>query len=512
LEKEFRKNAYLSDMKLTGSTINQAIFWIAGIALLCYSTVRACTIQITIDEATTYLTYGRNELWHITSNVIGDTNNHFLNSILVLLSTKLFGFSLFTVRLPALLAHLMYIVFSFKFINAISQRTLVIFAGIAFLHLNPYYIEFFGLARGYGLGFAMMMASMYYFLMYIKSKKSRYITASFLFAGLSVYSLLILLNYFVALIAAFNFIHLQDYWKAEKRPSLLLHFFEKNKTVLYVSVILYALLSVPISMIKDGNEFFGKRHSFYEDTVESITKVSLYSKTYTGTDFHIVLIVIATLIFLAVLIYSIRAMFKGKVSPLINAGFTFCLLLFIFSLSTIVQFHLLDIPYLNKRTALPYIPLYSVIPIFFLAFLNNKRYLQTSFALLAILTFSYHFSQCANLKQVREWWFERDTIAALHYIEAYENLPDIEVRNERPQLFTLSTNEPAFHFHIEEGNLRKKLKPNRRDVLNKEDLPEYYYVWFDRMKQIDRKKYDLLVKLKFGAVLKLKEEYRKSKS
>ena len=155
-------------MKLTEGKINQIIFWVAGLALLSYSTVRACTLQITIDEATTYLTYGRNELWHISSNVIGDTNNHFLNSILVLLSTKCFGFSLFTVRLPALLAHLMYIVFSFKFIKEISNRSLVILAGIAFLHLNPYYIEFFGLARGYGLGFAMMMASMYYLLRYIK--------------------------------------------------------------------------------------------------------------------------------------------------------------------------------------------------------------------------------------------------------------------------------------------------------------------------------------------------------
>ena len=150
--REFKKNFYLSPMKSksNSNTLNQIIFGVIGTALFAYATVRACSLQITIDEATTYLTYGRHDLWHIYCNALLNTNNHFLNSFLVYFSTKAFGLSLFTVRLPAILAHLMYIVFSFKFIHAISNRTLVVLAGIAFLHINPYFIEFFGLARGYG--------------------------------------------------------------------------------------------------------------------------------------------------------------------------------------------------------------------------------------------------------------------------------------------------------------------------------------------------------------------------
>lgn len=495
-------------MKANNNTLNQIIFLVAGAALFAYATIRACTLQITIDEASTYLTYGRHELWHIYANAFQNTNNHFLNSFLVYFSTKAFGFSLFTVRLPALLAHLMYIVFSFKFIHAISNRTIVILAGIAFLHVNPYFIEFFGLARGYGLGFAMMMASMYYFLLYIKERKMSYITWSFLFAGLSVYSLLILLNYFVALIAAFNFIYLQDYLKAEKRPSFLLKFFDKNKAAVYVSVILYALLAVPISMVRSRNEFFGKRSNFYDDSIQSITKMSLFGKEYFAPDFHMLLIGIAAFIYLAIIIYAIRAMIKQKMTPLINAGFAFCLLFFIFCLSTIVQFHLLEIPYLNERTALPFIPLYGVIPVFFLAYLKNRKSLQFVLCLLPILVLSYHFSQCANFQKNREWWFERDTLTALAYIEEHENLPDIESPDERPKFSTVGWNGPAFHFHIIEGNLKKKLLAKRIDILSKDKLPEYYYLWADKVKQIDRDKYDLLVQLKFGVVLKLKEEYK----
>ena len=491
-------------MNLNSNILNNVIFGVVGLALLTYATIRACTIQITIDEATTYLTYGRHGFWYIYTNIQGNTNNHFLNSFLVLWSTKAFGFSLFTVRLPALLAYLMYIIFSFKFLQEISNRTFVILAGIAFLHLNPYYIEFFGLARGYGLGFAMMMASMYYFLLYIKNKKTRYITWSFLFAGLSVYSLLILLNYFVALIAAVNFIHLQDYLQAKKRPSFLLYFFKKNKAPLYSSAILYALLAVPISRIKSGNEFFGQRHNFYKDSVRSLTEASLYDKQYFAPDFYMVLIGIAAIIFLGTVIYAVRAIVKEKTTPLINAGLAFCILLFIFCLSTIVQFNLLDVPYLNRRTALPYIPLFGVIPVFFLSYLNNKKRLQFVLCLLPVLVFTYHFSQCANITEVKEWWFERDTIAALAYIEEHENLPDIELREERPRFATAPWNSPAFHFHIIEGDLEKKLNPDRRKVLNKKDLPEYYYLWFDNLKKIDEDKYELLVKLKFGALLKLK--------
>ena len=314
------------------------------------------------------------------------------------------------------------------------------------------------------------------------------------------------------MVAGIQIIWLQDYLKAEKRPSFLLDFFEKNKVALYVSVILYALLAIPISMVRESNEFFGERHNFYEDTIETIVDVSLYGKKYLAPDFDLFLIGLIAAVYLGIFIYGIRAVFSKKTEPLVNAAFSFWLLFSIFSLSTIVQFHLLDIPYLSERTALPYIPLFCVLPIFFLTFFKKQKYLQFALASLPIFAFSYHFSQCANIKEVKEWWFERDTLTALAYIEEHEDLPDIEVRNERPKFATGGVSAPAFHFHIIEGNLKKKLKPNRINVLSKNDLPDYYYVWFDDLKKIDEKKYDLLTKLKFGSLLKLKEEYRESEN
>lgn len=492
---------------MTAHSVNKIIFWVVGIALLAYSTTRAYLLPITIDEGTTYLVYARHELMNIFLNRPINTNNHFLNSLLVRWSTQAFGINTMAVRLPGLLAHLMYIVFSFKLLQAISQRTIVILAGIVLLHLNPYFIEFFGLARGYGLGFAMMMASMYYFLKYMQTRQKRFITWSFLFAGLGVYSILILLNYLLALIAAFNFIWLRDYLQSENRVNFLPFFLRKNTSALAVCAALFALLAKPISEVRNNNELFGERHDFFTDTIMSITHVSLYQKNYFGTDFYLVLIGMAIFIYFAIIAYSIYALVKKQNTFLTDDGLAFCLLFSIFCWSTIAQFHLLDVPYLSERTALPYIPLYSVLPVFFLTFFKKNRVLQFAFCLLPIIAGTYHFANCANIKEVKEWWFDRETKEVLAYVEANEtSLVDIEIRDERPTFSTGSWNSPSFHFHIIEGNLKKKLKPWRRDVFKKDEYPDYYYIWFDKLKDIDEKQYELMKKFRFGALLKLKKE------
>ena len=198
---------------LSKDKLHQIIFWIAGILLLSYSTIRAVKIPMTIDEATTFLVYVQIPLKDVFLNNPVNTNNHFLNTLLIRLSTWILGDSDFSVRLPALLGHLLYILFSFKLIRAISNQTIVIICGIVLLHLNPYFIDFFGLARGYSLSWGLMMGSMFYLYRYIQDKKNKHVNWSFILAGLSVYSILIALNYFLALIVAFNFIFLRDFFK-----------------------------------------------------------------------------------------------------------------------------------------------------------------------------------------------------------------------------------------------------------------------------------------------------------
>ena len=128
-------------MDISKEKLHQIIFWIAGILLLSYSTIRAFKIPITVDEGTTFLVYVQGSIRDVFLNNPVNTNNHFLNTFLIKISTAVLGNSEFSVRLPSLLGHLMYIVFSFKLLKAISDKTIVIICGIVLLHLNPYFYD-----------------------------------------------------------------------------------------------------------------------------------------------------------------------------------------------------------------------------------------------------------------------------------------------------------------------------------------------------------------------------------
>ena len=162
-------------MNFSNTKINTAIFWIAGILLIAFSSYRAWNIPMTVDEGTTWLVYAQFPLIDVFLNRPVNTNNHFLNTFLIKFTTSLFGGGIVAIRLSSLFGHLLYIVFSFKLIQLISNRTIVILTAIVLLHFNPYLNDFFGLARGYSLSWGMMMASMYYFYQYILKDKEKYI-------------------------------------------------------------------------------------------------------------------------------------------------------------------------------------------------------------------------------------------------------------------------------------------------------------------------------------------------
>jgi len=488
-------------MNISKHQLHQIIFWITGIVLLTYSTVRALRIPITIDEGTMYLVYVQGSIKDVFLNNPVNTNNHFLNVFLIKFTTWIFGDSEFSVRLPSLFGHLLYIVFSFKLLQAISNRTVVIIAGIILLHLNPYFLDFFGLARGYSLSWGLMMASMYYLYRYIQLEKNKCITISFVLAGLSVYSILIAMNYLLALIVAFNLIFLKSFFEKRVNTHFVIYFLKKNVPAILTSLTLFALLAHPISKIRKFNEFYGEHGSFFENTIMSLVNQSLYGKKYFGIDFPEVLAWIAIAVFLAVLIYSALAIFSHKKKNTSYIGsFIFSLLFTLACWSTIAQFHLIDTPYLADRTALIYYPLFSIIPVFFLSLFDGKKLLQIAFALLPILVYSYHFSKTANTFMVREWWFDSDNKDVLNYFLENENpIP------ERKVTFAISgLNSPSFHFYEKVWNLEDRVEMIRRDQLKKNEFFDYYYIEKHYMNQISEERYEIIKEFYSRALLKLK--------
>ena len=116
--------------------------------------VRAHVQSITIDEADTYLVWvGRQD----PSYWISASNNHVLNSMLMKLSTSVFGLSHLSVRAPALLGAILYLsaaAFVAELLGGAGRLRYVFFLCLAW---NPFVLDYLVAARGYSLaiGFSM---------------------------------------------------------------------------------------------------------------------------------------------------------------------------------------------------------------------------------------------------------------------------------------------------------------------------------------------------------------------
>jgi len=483
-------------MNLSNTKINTVIFWIAGILLLAFSSYRAWNIPMTVDEGTTWLVYAQFPLIDVFLNRPVNTNNHFLNTFLIKFTTSLFGGGIVAIRLSSLLGHLIYIVFSFKLIQLISNRTIIVVTAIALLHFNPYLIDFFGLARGYSLSWGMMMASMYYLYQYILHEKEKHISWSFVFAGLSVYSILIQLNYFLGLIVAFNFVFLYQYLRSEKKENWISFFFKKNKIPFIASMVLFALLAYPISFLRNENQFYGNRAGFMHDTIMTLVNQSLFSKQYFGTDFPQVLVGIAIAIYVLVLFISIQKLRKKFFTKRDIGALAFCILFTIPCWSTIAQFHLLGTPYLADRTGLMLVPLFTMIPIFFFTYFKEKKWLQVLVCIIPLVAYSYHFYNSVNTFSVREWWFETNNKDVIQYMLKNENI------DQQRTLGVFAWNSPSLTYHVRDWKIEDKIKIERRNQLKKEEFYDYYYIEGTWMDKISHEEYELIQKFDSRVLLK----------
>ena len=144
----------------------------AAVFFFVCTVIRAVTTNITDDEAATALLYVNglrlndfHRLWEIFTTC--RANNHWLNTILIRISTDLAGtiFSEAAFRMPAILSGAAYILLC---IAALWKRTVSALCFI-FLTCNFYLNEFMGLARGYGLANTFLFAAVLGYLWWRKA-------------------------------------------------------------------------------------------------------------------------------------------------------------------------------------------------------------------------------------------------------------------------------------------------------------------------------------------------------
>jgi len=434
--------------------------------LFTSSIFRAATFPFTCDESLSYAIINWQPDWGYTAN------NHLLNTFFMWVCSILFGNSELSLRLPNVLAHAIYLICGMLIIKRL-QNTILRIAGFVMINLNLFLLDFFFLARGYGLALAFEMLSIYLLIRTFEERKQvnfkKYLYLSVFLGSLAVLANFAFLNYYIPLIITSG-IHIilnksknQIYrqWVIE-----ILAFITAN--VIFLSCIIFML----IKLQQGGELYFGGKNNFINDTVASLLQASLYSTiNYSQLTVQILLAIIIGL-FCILLLLGFYFCLRKNIS-------TFVLFLFIFLIAVlmpILEHNLFHILFPIERTALYYIPLFMIILIFafnsLYQLVNHQisRYLLLIIPTLIIIILGTYFCKGFNLHFCYSWGYDR------HDNEIFAIINQDRIQNNPGKIVKLGNSwylEPSLNYYRITRNY-KWLAPITREQISRES-DDYIY-------------------------------------
>lgn len=416
--------------------IEQWSYWAVGSLLLIYMVLRARLIPMTVDEVTTVINHVPRSipdiLFYSTDAV---PNNHIINTLFIKLLVWFFGVFHFTVRIPALSGGVLFILTATAFACKGANAWL---RALAFIMLvgNPFVLEFFSLARGYGLAVGIMLAAIYQAVQYFENQKYTHLVAAAWLGALAVETNFTVLNWYVP------FLFLLLWGAAQDRSHARIR---SLAPILAAGIVIALLAYLPIVRMRASDQFqFWGMSSFYKDTLSALLRSSVHGKAYFGrhtTDWLCVIYIGFTLVSLLLGIWKWRENKWRLNTPILLAGMCGAAVLF-----NLTQGFLFKTPYLDARTSIFFYPLFALQIITLARWTYEMRPYA---ALLLVLPWSIYtvanFNNCRNLVSSYEWWFDVGTFKTLDYFK------DLYKAENRSTPFQLDTNwlpYNSFDFHI----------------------------------------------------------------
>ncbi|MCA1671647.1 MAG: hypothetical protein LC799_05410, partial [Actinobacteria bacterium] len=249
-----------------------AAMWVAVSAICVYVVVRASMVGLTHDES---LSYGF--VWG-DSGFIDLSNNHWLNSWLMQVSGSLFGHSELALRLPNIAAYVLYGVCC-GLLLVEARHAAARIAGFTVLFLNPFLLEFFSLARGYGLSLGFAAAALAALLVARERQASAWEDVARLAliavaGGLAVYANPTALNLVLALLG----VQLGEtvVRAAARRPRQLGPLMASAALAVAAYGGLLPVVRHAFDLEKRGELYFGGEDGFVTDTLGSLLTTAAY--------------------------------------------------------------------------------------------------------------------------------------------------------------------------------------------------------------------------------------------
>lgn len=383
--------------------------WVFVLALFVYIAVRAYTVPITHDEAYSYLLVKTNYVVAMT----GTANTHWINSLGMKIGALLLGDAIWQLRLFSVLAWLLYGFSAIKVSEKVQNKFLGLGLFICFV-ANPFLLDFFSLARGYGLASAFTLASIWKAMETLDKDSwelEEWVPVVFL-GSLAVFSNYTAFYFFMALVGSFLLFAI---YKKGWRFFLPIRI---NKwLILVVGTGIAAISNLLFIKLYTGDLEYGSNDGLINSVFGSLVSGSLYAP-YLSSNANLITYLVVLLVSVAVSYAVYLLIVKKTLTPLV-----FLTAIVLWMLLFNIVFHLLfGTPYLFSRTTLVFYP--CIITIIFL-FLNELRLVQPAkqyvagfigiaFGCLFLLNFSNHL----NVQYCYEWKDQADTKRCLDAAKA----------------------------------------------------------------------------------------------
>jgi hypothetical protein len=345
------------------------IFFGIFLLLWIYVIIRVNTVFYIYDEIHTKWIYMVEWNYLPYSGYI-DANNHFLNSFLGGLFIRLFNSdAMWIVRFPSMLAFPIYFWAIYGFRHHFQHK--INFYAFASLFLfSAFLLDYFGLARGYGLSIAFLILAFQQMMSYFTGKKRLNVLGIVISWLGAVFANLTLLPFAMAAMV------------------FILIFQVNKKKYAHILPILISLIPI-IYLVKYsfhlkeiGKLYYGGQDGFFTDTVHSLTPYLWDTKS-------IYLDILLIFLFLVIVVITSIRFFKER--KLFDPKILFSLFLILAVVNILAQHYILDINFPEDRSALYLIVFFFGALPFAIDRLENKR-IAVPFIAIPVVFFLVHLN------------------------------------------------------------------------------------------------------------------------
>jgi len=462
-----------------------------AIVLFSINVYRASNMSMTHDESGTFLFFQQEDVFQYLhqKDMWKSANNHLLNTAGMQACIRLFGQSDLTVRLPNVLASLIYYFSILGLIRCLFSRWQIQLLAFSLLALNPFVNDFFCLARGYGLSVGFQLFSLYQFVLFLKKQNSLNLVLGYVGLGFASIALFTNLLFIPAFTAALWLVYFTN--KEEYKQSTIEIF-----TIPVVAAVAMAILVyVPIYALSALDEFKWGAKSLFKTNV-NLANDCLYGKNYLGRDSKdIFSVILAATVMLGAIIPLVWRKLKQNYSefkPYVFTSLSFLFLLF----GMISAYFILGSKYPDGRKSTMLIPLMAMLITFFFDSISWKYMKHLALLISAILIF--HFVNTLRLSQVREWWYDRST---KDFVETVH----IDAKNKDVVLASNWIFHPSSTYYIKTKQYKNIKMHSYSKKLQTQKAYDYFLATGSDYKQL-KDKYDIIKKDRHGMLVLKKKE------